>query len=156
MERLAVKGRVYQPWQEAVEREVILPVCKVEGLVHSPLSQSFTFPPDKQFEYLRNEGGPITGVIIREQSLLLGMIEARSEQVGDGLFKVSVRIRNRTPFAAAHQASREDALLSSLVSAHTLLGVQDGQVYLPDRSSRGIEPPERELQERRNLAGPCR
>ena len=125
--RLEVAGRVYQSWQEAVEREVILPVCSPEALVESPLSQSFTFPEGKEFEYLRNGEDPIAGVIIREQSSLQGMLEIRSERVSNDLFKVSVRIRNRTPFAAAHQASREDALLSSLVSAHTILGVQSGK-----------------------------
>jgi hypothetical protein len=125
--RLEVAGRVYQPWQEAVEREVILPVCRIESLVDAPLSQSFTFPATQQFEYLREAEGPITGVIIRDQSALHGMLEIRSERLRDGFFKVSVRIRNRTPSAAAHQASREDALLSSLVSAHTILGVQHGK-----------------------------
>jgi len=125
--RLEAAGRVYQPWHEAVEREMILPVCGVEVLVHTPLSQSFTFPAEKQLEYLRDGKGLITGVIIREQSALEGMLEIRSESVGDDLFKVSVRIRNRTSFAAAHQAGREDALLSSLVSTHTVLGVQDGK-----------------------------
>jgi hypothetical protein len=125
--RLEAAGRVYQPWQEAVEREMILPVCGVEALVQTPLSQSFTFPAGKQLEYLRDGKGLITGVILREQSALQGMLEIRSESVGDNLFKVSVRIRNRTPFAAAHQAGREDALLSSLVSTHTVLGVQDGK-----------------------------
>jgi hydrogenase maturation protease len=125
--RLEAAGRVYQPWHEAVEREMILPVCGVEALVQTPLSQSFTFPAGKQLEYLRDGKGLITGVIIREQSALQGMLEIRSESVGDDLFKISVRIRNRTPFAAAHQACREDALLSSLVSTHTVLGVQDGK-----------------------------
>ena len=35
VERLAVNGRVYQPWQEAIEREVILPVYNVEALGYS-------------------------------------------------------------------------------------------------------------------------
>jgi hypothetical protein len=124
--RLEVAGRVYQAWQEAVEREVILPVCRVESLVEAPLSQSFTFPASKQFEYLREGEDPIGGVIIREQIALHGMLEVRSERLRDGFFKISVRIRNRTPFAAAHQATREDALLSSLASTHTVLGVQHG------------------------------
>jgi hypothetical protein len=125
--RLEVAGRVYQPWQEAVEREVILPACSVENLVKEPLSQSFTFPASKQLEYLRDGEGPITGVIIREQSALHGMLEVRGEHLRDEFFKISVRIRNRTPFAAAHQANREDALLSSLISTHTVLGVRDGK-----------------------------
>jgi hydrogenase maturation protease len=126
VDRLTVNGRVYQPWQEAVEREVIVPLCHLDALIHTPLSQSFTFPTTKEFESLRDAEGLITGVIIREQSALEGMIEIGSERAGEDLFKVSARIRNPTPFAA-HQASREDALLCSLVSTHTVLGVQDGK-----------------------------
>jgi hypothetical protein len=125
--KLEVAGRVYQPWQEAVEREVISPACSVNNLVEEPWSQSFTFPASKQLEYLRDGEGPFTGIIIREQSALHGMLEIRSERLRDGFFKISVRIRNRTPFASAHQARREDALLSSLASTHTVLGVRDGK-----------------------------
>jgi hypothetical protein len=127
VERLPLNGRVYQPWQEAVEREVTLPVCNIEALIHTLLSQSFAFPAGKEFEYLREGEGPITGVVIREQSALEGILDISSERVSDDLFKVRVSIRNRTPFAAAQHVSREDALLSSLVSAHTILGVCDGK-----------------------------
>jgi hypothetical protein len=126
--RLQVGGRIYQPWQEAVEREVILAPCNVEALVNTPLSQPFIFSSGKQFEYLREGGCRIVGLILREQNALHGVVEVGSERVADDFFKVRVRVRNLTPFAAvARQASREDTLLSSLVSTHTVLGVQDGR-----------------------------
>jgi hypothetical protein len=125
--RLEVAGRIYQPWQEAVEREVIVPACTVEALVQTPLSRLFTFSAEKQFEGLREGEGPITGILVREQSSIQGMVQVKGEQVGDDLVKISVRICNLTPFAAAHQATRDDALPLSLVSTHTVLGVQDGR-----------------------------
>jgi hypothetical protein len=125
--RLELAGRIYQSWQEAVEREIVLPVCSVEALAHTPLLQSFAVPSDRQFEYLRDGEGPITGVIVREQSVLQGAVEARSEQVSDDLFKISVSIRNLTPLVVPPVRSREDALLCSLVSTHTVLGVHDGR-----------------------------
>jgi hydrogenase maturation protease len=143
--RLDVAGRSYHPWQEAVEREVSLPLCNVEALARTSLSESFIFPAGKQFEYLRDDSGLITGVIIREQSALSGTVEVANERVGDSFFKVNVRIRNVTPFADAQQARREDALLSSLVSTHTVLGVQDG------RFCSLLEPPEHI----RELAADC-
>jgi len=143
--RLDVAGRSYHPWQEAVEREVSLPLCNVEALARTPLSESFIFPAGKQFEYLRDDSGLIIGVIIREQSALSGTVEVANERVGDSFFKVNVRIRNVTPFADAQQARREDALLSSLVSTHTVLGVQDG------RFCSLLEPPEHI----RELAADC-
>lgn len=125
--RLEVSGRTYQPWQEAIEREVILPLCNVEALVQTPLSQPFTLPAGRRFEYLRDDNGPVMGVIIREQNALCGMVEVRGQRMGDDFFKIQVSIRNLTPFASAQQANREHALLSSLVSTHTVLGVQDGR-----------------------------
>jgi len=127
VETLVVKGRAYQPWQEAVEREVIVPVCNVQALSHAPLTQPFAFSAEKQFEPLRESSGEIVGVLVRKRNALLGEVEAAATPQGDGVFKVTVRIRNTTPFEAAYRANREDALLSALVSAHTILGVQDGQ-----------------------------
>jgi hypothetical protein len=127
VDKLAVNDRVYQPWQEAIEREVILPVYNVEALGYRLVPDAFVFPPEKQFEYLRDGGGQIVAVIVRERRSLSGAVEIVGERVADGLFKVSVRIRNTTAFVAAKDASRDDALLSSMASTHTVLGVQDGR-----------------------------
>jgi len=125
--RLEVAGRTYQPWQEAVERDVMVPVGNVAALVQTPLLQPFAFPAGKQFEGLQEGQGPVTGIILRRQSAIQGMVEVKSERVSEDLYKVSVGIRNLTHFNAAPQASREDALLVSLVSTHTVLGVHDGR-----------------------------
>jgi hypothetical protein len=124
--RLAVNGRVYQPWQEAVEREVVLPVCSLEALARGPTPHSFRFPAGRQFEYLRDGNSQIAGVIVRESRAVCGVIEVAGERVEDGIFKVSVLIRNTTRFECTKDSSRDKALLSSMVSAHTILGVQDG------------------------------
>jgi hydrogenase maturation protease len=127
VDRLVVNGRVYQPWQEAVEREVILPAYNLEALAYRLVPDEFDFPAEKQFEYLRDGSGPIVGVIVRERKPLCGAVAIMSERVADGVFKISVRIRNTTPFEVTKDSSRDDALLSSLASTHTVLGVQDGR-----------------------------
>lgn len=125
--RLTVKHRVYQPWQEAVEREVVLPVYNVEALGYRLVPDAFSFPAEKQFEYLRDAADRIVGVIVRERQSLYGAVEIMSEKVLDGVFKVSVRVRNTTPFEVETDSTRDDALLRSLASTHTVLGVQDGR-----------------------------
>lgn len=125
VDQLAVNGCVYQPWREAVEREVILPVYNVEALGCGLVPDAFVVPAEKQFEYLRDSSGQIVAVIVRERKPLSGAVEIMGERVADGLFKVSVRIRS--PFEATQYASRDDALLSSMASTHTVLGVQDGR-----------------------------
>jgi hypothetical protein len=127
VDSFALNGRVYLPWQEAIEREVSLPVYNVEGLGYGLLPDAFSFPAEKQFEYLRESSGLVVGVLVRERKQLCGAVEIRSERVGDGVFKISVRIRNTTPFEVTNDSTRDDALLSSLASTHTVLGVQDGR-----------------------------
>jgi hydrogenase maturation protease len=127
VEKLTLNGRVYRPWQEAVEREISLPVYNVEALGYRMLPDAFSFPAEKHFEYLRDSSGLIAGVIVRERQALCGAVEIMGEKVADGVFKVSVRIRNTTPFEAASDSNRDEALLRSLASTHTVLGVQDGR-----------------------------
>lgn len=131
VEKLAVSDRVYQPWQEAIEREVSLPVYNLESLGYRLMPDAFSFPAERQFEYLRESSGEvagvIAGVIVRERSPLCGAVEIMSERLRDGLFKVSVRIRNTTPLDVRKDTNREEVLLSSMVSTHTVLGVQDGE-----------------------------
>jgi hypothetical protein len=126
VERLAVNGRVYQPWQEAIERDLCLPVFSIEALSHGAICDEFHFPAEKHFEYLPDETGKIAGVIVRERRAIRGAIEVRMEPVAEGVFKISVLIRNTTPYEAC-DSGRDAALLSSMASAHTVLGVQDGK-----------------------------
>ena len=126
VETLAVNGRIYRPWQEAVEREVVLPVCKVESLIHNPVTQTFSFPAEKEYEPLRESDKRITGVLIRERRDLCGEVEVTAARQNDDICKVRVRIRNTTPFEAAKETCRDEALLAALVSTHTVLGLQNG------------------------------
>jgi hypothetical protein len=127
VENLTVNGRVYQTWQEAVEREIILPVSNVGALCHEPVKQSFEFLPDKEFEPLRESGQEVVGVLVHERNHLSGEIEVSATQLDAGVFKISACIRNTTAFEASDSTRREDALLSAMISAHTVLGVQDGR-----------------------------
>jgi len=127
--RLEVDGRVYQPWQEAIEREVILPVFNVGAIGYR--MNAFSFPAGKELEPVRDSSGLIAGVIVRERKAICGAIDVMGEGVADGVFKVGVRILNTTPFTVAPEAGieqneRDQALLSSLVSAHTVLGTLNG------------------------------
>ena len=47
--------------------------------------------------------------------------------VGEGLFKLRVRIENHTTFDQADQTCRDQAVLHALASTHTILGVQNGE-----------------------------
>lgn len=129
VDRLAVAGRVYTPWQEAFEREQTYADLDPESLANLPPAR-FTFPAGKSFEYLHDEQGQAVGVVLREWEDLEGSIELRSERLRDGVVKITARVTNRGQFdprESMESDGRRRALLYSLVSAHTILGVENGE-----------------------------
>ena len=130
VERLEVAGRIYQPWQEAVERELSYTVLD-PALLPALSAGIFTFPEEKSFQYLHDEEGMAIGVIVRKWEALTGTVQFDSKPCRDGIVKVTVRVENRKCFDPAlgmEPFDRESAILYSLVSAHTILGVEDGEL----------------------------
>ncbi len=142
---LEVGGRIYQTWQEAVEREVSLPGIKLHELVAQPQRQIFTFLAKQEQEYLHEPDGQTVGVLVRQQQAIEGSIEVAAERVREQLYRVCVRILNQTALADAARKSRDEALMRSLVSTHTILSVRAGAFVSL------LEPPE-ELKE---IAASC-
>lgn len=124
VDRIEVGGRVFQPWQEAVERQHTSTSLNPASL--SLPASRITFPDGKELEYLRDEYGSAVGVIVREWERLDASIEFGARECRDGVVKVTVLVRNLTSSNPAELADREAALMFSLVSAHTILGVEDG------------------------------
>ena len=129
VERLELAGRVYQPWQEAVERELSYDnldpadFCTMEPLL-------FSFPAGREVEYLRDEQGQSAGAIIRIWKVLNGCVEIRSLNCHDDVVRVTVQVDNLTDSdssTASSSFTRKETLLHSLVSAHTILGAENGE-----------------------------
>lgn len=145
VDRLEVNGQTFVPWQEAVERDVAVPPLQVASAsLHEPLP--FEFPAGREFEPLRDESGLIAGVIIREWKTLSGSVDINLRQCLDGVIKVTACIHNLTAYKPSLDHNRADALMYSLVSAHTLLTLDDGQFVSM------LDPPE----SLRNLVDECR
>jgi hypothetical protein len=95
-------------------------------LLRRPRSVRFAFPGVRRLEPVLDEDRKIVAVQVRERKAIAGRIEARAIEVGEGLFRVTLRVLNCTPLDDSVAISRDAALLLSLVSTHVLLGVQDG------------------------------
>jgi hypothetical protein len=135
--RIEVDGKVFAPWQEAVEREVAAPACNLEALTTTPVEWKFAFPAREELELLHNVNGQVVGMIARKQESVEGTIEIKAVSAADGVFKIQVCVKNLTALEdAAGHINRDPALMRSLVSAHVLLGVVDGQFVSL------LEPPE--------------
>ncbi len=126
VDKLEVDGRSFVPWQEAMEREVVVPPLRPSAISFQ-LPTQFDFPDGRELEPVRDGNGRVAGAIIREWEALSGRIEIDSERCQDEVHKVTVRIRNLTPYESSPAGSRSDALIYSMVSAHTILTVEDGE-----------------------------
>jgi hydrogenase maturation protease len=126
VERLEMGGRVYESWEEAAERQHTTRAIDLAS-VEDPLNWSLDFRAGEELEYLRDEQGETAGVIVRDWKSLTASISLTVQGVADGVFKLRILVSNHTTFASSRETKREEALAFSLVSAHTILGIEDGE-----------------------------
>jgi hypothetical protein len=133
-------------WQEAVEREVAAGAPDLAELAARAQTREFAFPSWCEEEPSLGPHYALEGTTIREQQPLAGAVELSAERVTERLYKLTVKIFNRTPFEPASRTNRDEALLSSMVSTHTILGIRGGEFVSM------LDPP----QPWREIAAGCR
>ena len=95
-------------------------------LVDEPQRVTFHFGPECSREPIRDGTDSIVGMVERRQKRVEGTITLAVERVGESHFRVSAGVENETPFVASDPDTRDAALMHSLVSTHTILGVYNG------------------------------
>jgi hypothetical protein len=123
---LDLDGTIYLPWQEALEREVDIADLDVRTLAKQPRRIEFSFPENSESEILLDADQITAGAIVRKQSAIQGDVEIAAEHLRENLYKLTVRVSNATPFGNAGERSRDEALASSLVSAHMIMRAKEG------------------------------
>ncbi|HSE26482.1 MAG TPA: hypothetical protein VLB68_32740 [Pyrinomonadaceae bacterium] len=127
---LEYDGRLYNTWQEAVEREVGPIAIDLPDRKQKTETLEFVFPGETSVEELHgSDGSEVVGKVARRQSELIGSvnIELSACSNSSSALKLTIQVRNTTPFADADQKSRDEALLSSFVSTHTILKLENGE-----------------------------
>jgi hypothetical protein len=119
VDQLTAGGERHLSWEEATERELPVPGLSLSEL-GSPLRVPIAIPADSEREELSEDGA-----VVRSWRGLEGEIEIGAEPVGEGLFRLTVRIANTTPFTGG---SREDALERTFCSTHTIVRAHDAQL----------------------------
>ena len=127
VERLEVDGKILQTWQEAVEEEIELTEINLAALVAQPMQWPFRLSAKQDIEAVRDECGLVVGIIYRDKATVAGTVELAAEQTKPGLLKLTTRISNDSRIEGLGTIAREEALIRSLVSAHTILGVHGGE-----------------------------
>jgi hydrogenase maturation protease len=127
VKNLTVDERSFYSWQEAVERELTIATTDLASFSPHPLQHSFQLAASTTEESLRDTRGALAGRIVRTQRPIDGAIHVSAHPVAENIFKIVVRVQNVTLIDSAARFGRESALLQSLVSAHVVLGVEDGE-----------------------------
>ena len=124
VDELRVGGELYLSWDEATEREVAVGRLKLSELTASPRQVEIAIPEGSREEPLAEPTGEVVGAVVRGWRSLRGMIEVGAEPLRGGLFRVTVRITNTTPWGGE---DRESTLRQTFVSTHTALEVEGGE-----------------------------
>jgi len=114
-------GASVKEWHEAVAREVLVPRVEIGTLQSQRVK--FDFPASRTIEPVTSDANAV--MVLRTQQAIAGEIEISATRL-DQQLKLSVVIRNLTLFADAINRSRDEALLYSFVSTHTILEAHQG------------------------------
>jgi hypothetical protein len=124
VDELRVGRERYLSWEEATEREVTASRCKLYDVLESPKRVAIDIPGGSEEEPLAEPTGEVVGALVRTWRALRGMVEVEAEPLGEGIFRVTVRITNTTPWEGE---DRESTLKQTFVSTHTALEVEGGE-----------------------------
>jgi hypothetical protein len=124
VEELRVGGELYLPWDEATEREITVGRFELSELLESPKRVGIDIPGGSREEPLAEPTGEVVGALVRSWRTLCGTVEVDAATVREGLFRVTVRITNTTPWGGE---DRESTLRQTFVSTHTVLEVEGGE-----------------------------
>jgi hypothetical protein len=127
VETLPVGDRILQTWQEAIECEIVLPASGLTDPASAHRSSIVVFPGGRNVEPVRSADGRIAGLIVRTKEAIQGRVEVAVQSVQEGLFKITARTSNVTATQNRGPVSRDEALMQSLLSAHTILGIESGE-----------------------------
>ena len=124
---LQIEDQVYSTWQEAVEREVNLPMKYLDQIYGVGCRLPFDFPSSSSLETIKNGQGSIAGLIRRRGETLVGAIELATETLNPGVVKITANIVNQTPIPEGDLESQDAVLMRSFVSAHTVLHLEGAE-----------------------------
>jgi hypothetical protein len=129
VDSLSFNGRQYQTWQEAAERKVTIGPLALASLVNQTKGESFAVPLSRVREPLRGPDGRIAAVVVRDQEAIEGSAEISAEPLENSIFRLTVRVFNRTSMETARLPSRDEASMRALVATHAVMVLREGKFF---------------------------
>jgi hypothetical protein len=105
-----------QAWQEAKEQTFEIPETKLQSI----LSGETRFP----FQFRSN--WKLEGANVFRQEGIEGALQIHAEKLQDQIYKITLCILNETQTQTVEVHDRDEALMRSLVSTHSIITIQNG------------------------------
>ncbi len=131
VEELRNGEQVYRPWEEAIERDVIISDASapltISDLVGNHRHVPIDVPAGKDEEAVLDPTGLCIGSLRRAWQAVQGEIDVAAEPLGARRYRLAVKIVNTTPWDDASDTPDRGAVVRrTLISTHTILRVRDG------------------------------
>lgn len=123
--QLAVNGELHLTWQEAVEREMKVTLGPLDSAEPLQIRREFAFPASRVEEPLAAEEGKAKAALVRRQEALSGAVEVEAAPVGGRVFRITVRVENRTPLPGP--PNPDAVAMKTFASVHTILTGRGGE-----------------------------
>lgn len=123
--RLEVGEKLYQTWQEAMERDVAIPPLSLN--IEAKTGYPFEFGEFHESEPIRQAGDRIVALLVRRMTTIKGLIEVNVESVEADAAKIRVRVLNQTPLPNELLEDQEAIALRTFASTHTILQTTGGK-----------------------------
>ena len=128
VDELTVGDRRHVSWQEATEREIVLPPW-TPAAPGPPRRTAIDVPEGQDEEPLTDPAGHRAGTVLRSWQRLTGTVETQAVPVADGTFRLTVRIHNTTacpPPPTGVLGARDEMSAYAFLSTHTVLDTDGG------------------------------
>jgi len=128
VESLEVDGTLHVDWDEAIDESVDVPPFPLLLDGQSERVQKFSLGGGTESEKVRADDDTVVGRFVRHREPISGLVRiATSRPDGESPYvKVAVTVENTTAWRRGG-VHRDDAMPLSLISVHTMLGVDDGR-----------------------------
>lgn len=121
VDELTVDGERHLSWEEAIERELDVPLLRIGG---PGTDLDVTIAPGDEREAIIDCAGATAGSLHRGWERLDALVSVSVVQAAHRLWRITVEIRNLTPFMSG--GPRQHALERTLCSTHTMLRSRGG------------------------------
>jgi hypothetical protein len=120
---ITIAGETFLAWEEAVEREVLVPTIYLGSKDPLHVRVPVQFQDGESIERLRDAHGDVAGLLVHRWKHITGFVDVYATRLLPGVHKLCVDITNTSPW---NGEPRHQVLPRTFVSTHTVLRAGGG------------------------------